>query len=384
MSRARANPESARGGRVLVGILVSLAAFVLSLLAAECIFRSFEERLGIDARWLRNMRKYVCAGDPGGFTAHPHTVYRRRPGQRGINSEGFRDEEWKLERTPGVPRILCIGGSTTAGGNPMGALGSYPGLLKQILEERLGRPVEVMNAGMSGWTSAEMVAAWFLNLQDYRPDLVVIHEAVNDVEPRNYPGFRRDYSHHRRSWSLPTFGPLSRLLAAKSDLYLWFVGGRSIPTIHDATIQRLKGSMSFDGTAFPRETIAPYRRNLRSIGRSVRDLGGMVAFMTLLYDPTFDEEPEKKASYRVGVLDNNQVMRELAAEEGWLLCDLYADEQPRREEWKPVFTDMVHVVPEGNRRKAERLAQTLLDHGWPDLPSSTGSSIGAPSTDPER
>ena len=29
---------------------------------------------------------------------------------------------------------------------------------------------------------------------------VVIHESVNDVEPRNWPGFHPDYSHYRRPW----------------------------------------------------------------------------------------------------------------------------------------------------------------------------------------
>jgi hypothetical protein len=86
-------------------------------------------------------------------------------------------------RTSGVPRVACLGGSTTEGGNPQGRGGSYPPLLEVALEERTGRDFEVLNAGISSWTTNEMLVAWFLTIQDFQPDLVVLHEASAGAVP---------------------------------------------------------------------------------------------------------------------------------------------------------------------------------------------------------
>ena len=64
-----------------------------------------------------------------------------------------------------------------------------------------------------------------------------------------------------------------------------------------------------------------------------------------------------------GVDDHNEVMRELAAELGCTLVDL-AEWFGRPETGgQGEFVDLVHVTPEGNRLKAERIAEALLEAG---------------------
>ena len=356
--------SSRRSQRRSLRVLIRLVLACASLVAAELVFRTLADRLGFDEPSRIHARDYVCRGWAAGYAAHPHTVYRHPPELPEVNSNGFIDREWKLERTPGVPRILCLGGSTTEGGNALSLQGSYPFLLEQVLRERLGREVEVLNAGMSGWNSAEMVAAWFLDLVDYQPDLVVVHEAVNDVDARDHEGFRRDYSHFRHTFVPRHYGAFTRWLARRSDLWLWLVCGARVPTIVEMTVVPSSGSHDFDGQRFSPATNAPYRRNLLSIGRSVEDHGGTLAFLTMICDPDETQDLPIFARYRAGVLDNNQVMRELAAEQGWILCDLARLESARMAEWQPWFLDLVHVSPEGNRRKAERLAEALIGQGF--------------------
>ena len=48
-----------------------------------------------------------------------------------------------------------------------------------------------MNVGITGWTTAETLVNYFLVVQDLSPDIVLIHEAVNDAEPRVGPAFGR-------------------------------------------------------------------------------------------------------------------------------------------------------------------------------------------------
>src|SRR5262249_2971880 len=119
------------------------------------------------------------------------------------------------------PRVVCLGGSTTEGGNSSGRRGSYPYLLERTLEARTGRDFEGFDAGMSGWTSAEMLITWFLTMQDFAPDVVVLHAAVNALEPRFQRDFLPDYSLWRHPIQLRPAQGLERWLVDWSKLYLY-------------------------------------------------------------------------------------------------------------------------------------------------------------------
>jgi hypothetical protein len=176
-----------RAGLRAVGISLGVAA----LLAVACEFAFRVRADEAQAKALASFRHHLLTGEMREFEARAYTNYQRP--RAASNGFGFRDRPWPVERTPGVPRILCLGGSTTEGRKD----DAYPLWLEQTLERRAGRDFEVLNAGMAGWTSAEMLVAWFLSLQDLDPDVVVLHEAVNDLEPRFYTGFRADYTHWR-------------------------------------------------------------------------------------------------------------------------------------------------------------------------------------------
>lgn len=96
-----------------------------------------------------------------------------------INSHGFRDDETRMPKPPGLYRIVCMGGSTTAEG-PTNEH-TYPKLLERLLKEHFGADrIEVINAGVFASRSGNEYdrTAQVLTLD---PDLVLHFNAVNDI-----------------------------------------------------------------------------------------------------------------------------------------------------------------------------------------------------------
>jgi lysophospholipase L1-like esterase len=95
-----------------------------------------------------------------------------------INALGFRDREFGPKR-PGVFRILVLGDSVTFGhGQP--AEVAFP----RVLEERLGAAgyrVEVLNAGIPGWSTYQQRRFYEDEGSRLEPDLVLVGFVLNDV-----------------------------------------------------------------------------------------------------------------------------------------------------------------------------------------------------------
>lgn len=364
-------------------LALALGALVLLALAAEFGFRWFvvphaqgDGREGVPsvAKSIERARLWYVENRSELYEPRAYVGYARPSSKPEVNELGFEGPEWVREKTPGTLRILCIGGSTTAGGNPLGWLGSYPRLLEQRLRELTSCPIEVLNAGVSSWTTAEMVCAWFLSLQDFRPDLVILHEAVNDTEPRNWPGFRNDYSHYRVPWVGVKTNALQRWLISVSDLYAWGVERSAPLSIVSITVREPRGKLAFANGRFDPATAYPYRRNTLSIGRSARAQGAQVMLATL---PTLPHGGEtdferRREPYRHGISAHNQLMREIAAEEGWMLCDLEQQMLQLGEAGAELFIDLVHVTPKGNDFKALGIARKLLAE-WEPLRASSSA-----------
>lgn len=85
----------------------------------------------------------------------------------------------------GVQRIVCLGDSITEGGDgPNG----YVGLLRWKLQDRVPR-LKIINAGISGHRSNDMLARFDRDVLRHKPDLVTISVGVNDV----WHGFDEDH-----------------------------------------------------------------------------------------------------------------------------------------------------------------------------------------------
>lgn len=335
--------------RVLV---VSTVAFVAALFLAELGFQLVLRASSISGRDLEDFRDLVVEGRIRGFEPRAHTVFAVGPESPRWNSWGFADDEWALAGEEGALRVACLGGSTTQSG--------YPARLAKQLGARLGTPVEAMNCGVSGWTSAETLVAWFLRVRPFEPDVVVLHHAVNDVPPRTLEGFRHDYSHYRRPFEVPHSPAVVRLAVRWSDLAAWLLLREAAPTIetqttHVASTERARRDAPAD----------VFRRNVETIGRDAERSGASVVLMTMPVQPPA-EDVQQGTRLRRGIAEHNEILRALAAEHGWGLADAERFFVEQRALLGGGFRDLVHLDDRGHLAKAHLAAEAieaLLERG---------------------
>jgi hypothetical protein len=141
------------------------------------------------------------------FEAHPYLVGAPRPGaavQRGavrisINRLGYRGPEITPLPDPGVLRVLALGGSTTFG-NYVDDADIWTAQLEKELTTAMAaartpyRRVEVVNAAVPGFTSAENLIQLELLGVHLRPQIVILFQGLNDLRNAHSPGLRPDYA----------------------------------------------------------------------------------------------------------------------------------------------------------------------------------------------
>ena len=161
------------------GILINLSLIILSTLFALLLSEAALRLMGSDPMYVSPERDRFWKYDSLLGWAH-------QPGQEGIfetpqfstvvriNKNGLRDREHSYERQNGSKRILVLGDSFAWG---YGVEESER--FSQLLEKSLG--VEVINAGVSGY-STDQELLWYRNEGiKYETDLVILQLAGNDV-----------------------------------------------------------------------------------------------------------------------------------------------------------------------------------------------------------
>jgi lysophospholipase L1-like esterase len=160
--------------------LASLAlAFVAVVVSAAIL------ELGVT--WLRGPQVRFprrVVGAPWGLRYNePQSAYRHRSPEVDvsfrINGQGMRaDRDFERPKPPGVVRIVSLGDSFTVG-YEVEAPETFSAVLERSLRAR-GIEVEVLNAGVSGFSTAEELLYLERELWKYEPDLVLVSFFVND------------------------------------------------------------------------------------------------------------------------------------------------------------------------------------------------------------
>lgn len=301
------------------------------------------------------------------YRPHPYLNWENLPsrttrdGER-HNADGFRGPERPVAKAEGTYRIACLGGSTTYT-QRVKEFETYPAQLEAFLvAQSPGRTIEVLNAGVKGYTTAESLMNLAFKVLDYEPDAIVVYHAVNDFYPRAYPGFRPDYLHCRVVWvgadleknTLLEALELSatfRLLrfratdyAKRGGLYYW---------IYDPAIAQTSRE-----DALAKSTTVGFEENLRAICRIAagRGIACVIASQAQNLVSDFADKPSP-----VPIDQMNAAARRVAGEEGAFFVDSAAN-FPQ----DPGYfdkNDLVHMQPMGARELARRIGQGFIDHG---------------------
>jgi lysophospholipase L1-like esterase len=295
------------------------------------------------------------------------------PGTGVTNAAGFRGPLVPAARTPGVSRVACLGDSITYGvGVPFEK--SYVGLTGRTLEYRLGRGVEMVDAGCPGYSTYQGLRLLESDIVRLAPDVVTLmFGSWNDFTPAIGGDDEVKGSHQRLpGWLDPVRAGLGRsrlfmVLAQANDLV---AGGR-----RDARFGRRTNEEYLKGFAAGRppegERVPPekFRANLESM---VRLLRAHRIEPVLLTPPLTQRSQGEYPIYRV----YRETVTEVARAEGVPLVQAAEHLTGWEGRGEKVFDDWVHPNDKGHEIVSALLTPVLLDLLGARAPATTSSAGG--------
>lgn len=228
-----------------------------------------------------------------------------------INDEGFRCPSVPVERTRGVFRIAFLGDSSTFGWDV-----DYPETFIARIADRFaeeGNPVEVLNAGVPGYSTHQGRMYLRERVIRYLPDLLVVSFARNDeIDVTFNPG--REARTRSDSELMPhDQGPdaFQQFMQSEPPDLLTRVRStnlyRYLRRLVVREAERDSGGQEGDRPIAVKRRVPPeeYRRNLQAVIQIARDAGSRVLFLNV--GSTTREYPEilheVAQAYEIPVID---------------------------------------------------------------------------------
>ena len=282
-----------------------------------------------------------------------------------INALGYRGRTFQVEKPSNTVRVLVYGGSTVL---DLAASGDtdWPHQIEQVLRERGIENVEVINAGISGYTTFDCLGRLYSEGHRLSPDYVVLYDTWNDLK---YFRFKepilRIFKPYRPDPRLVYHGWADRLMCHVSQLYVrlrnrflsrqFRMGAEGIiPT----------GEMP---AKIQQPALDQYRLNLKLFVDCARNIGAVPLLMTeaRLTTPDLPDSARKKIPYEYTMFDHkgllnayeeaDRIIKEVGREKKVDVIDasavLSGDER--------LLYDHVHTTAKGSKKLAELVAGYL-------------------------
>ena len=340
-------------------LLLGRAAVLLAVILAPVALAE------LAARWLHDPPPVRRVYDPFAYRIPRPLLVEELEGLDGervtirLNELGMRGPSIAGPPAPEALTLVFLGGSTTEN-YALPRRDTFPELIGETLAGRLGRPVRVLNAGMSAATTSVSLARLQHQVLDLEPSLVVVLHGINDLLSGFHPGYRRDGRHLGR--------PATAGTRPRSYLVDW-LRRRSFGPRARPSGERLRYD---DYRSFP--ALRVFARNLRSMAAVAAAHRVEILFLTQA--TTYREAPApgdedrlRMAERMLGALTAppdipslargmrafNAATLELGTGAGARTFDLAA-RLPRS---PALFYDECHLTRAGNRRVAEELAPVI-------------------------
>ncbi len=124
-------------------------------------------------------------------STNPVLYYEPKPNfQKGavhINSHGFRDREYTLEKPAGTTRIVVLGDSVIWG-HGIVIEDTFAKQLEALLAQHFEGHFEVLNFGVSGYSLQQEIELFFERARRFDPDVVILGTSVNDLQYSSLEG----------------------------------------------------------------------------------------------------------------------------------------------------------------------------------------------------
>jgi lysophospholipase L1-like esterase len=297
------------------------------------------------------------------FTPDRELGWRLVPGARdewggvrvAINARGMRGPALDHEKPDGAARILFLGDSVTFGYGVERDEDLFAQGVGRELTRRLGRPVEIVNAGVGGYSPWQQALFFEREGVRYAPDLVVVGFVLNDVTEK-----LALVRYEARGWQLER--------TARSALDRWLSGSAVAAWLGDA-LARIRfgrdvsaGALreeAADVRRLARDPEAPAWRRAWSI--TTGNLDRIFAFaaareiesVLVIFPYAFQlDAPARSGGPQRRLLAH-------ARDRGVPVLDLLPLLSARRDA-APDFIDESHLSPEGHRAVAAALADFVM------------------------
>lgn len=296
-----------------------------------------------------------------------------------INKYGYRGKAFILQKSKDTIRIIFLGGS-----HVFDAFASYdqdwPCLTGQYLQEAGFRNVEVINAGVPGYASWDVLGILYSEIHNFDPDYVVVCNAWNDIK------YFRTLSDENTL--LRAFGPLEGRnpfmyynswldkLLCKSQLYVrlrhrYYAGtllgvGKDLLSRIGLEGGKPKGTFTSE---YGQNGIKQYELNLKTIVDVARNIGATPILLTQakLVSESNNEKDKSNIRYNYQLLNHgalvrafnecDEVVRKVAEEKGVYLIDLSKKYSGKSD----LFFDHVHTTSKGSQFIAQEVAAKVRE-----------------------
>lgn len=137
-----------------------------------------------------------------------------------VNRLGFRGKDFSAEKPEKTFRIVCLGGSSVFGYR-LNDEESWPAQLEKRFHDG-GYPfVEVINAGVAGYTTYHSLILLITRILDLNPDLVIVNQTWNDMKYWHFVSPDNPVYHH---WSAVIKNPPSMIREiSKGSYFIRFI-----------------------------------------------------------------------------------------------------------------------------------------------------------------
>lgn len=287
-----------------------------------------------------------------------------------INAHNFRGPAISENPAAGVTRVVCIGDSRTFGvwlhAMKTRTNNAYPIYLQELIDDA-GMRVEVINAGVIGYTSSQGLRQLVTRIINLQPDVIVASFGINDAAA---------------SWNPALRSAEPRSILAREALYA-FAEFR-ILQLGMWAYHRLPG-MFPEPMTVPWNDPSEYRRHMQRIAEVGKAAGARIMFLDQgLRNISFaDRNPAMRAREQNALeilgFDNladlhetydvyQAIALEVANEEDIAVVHGAADFALY--EGEPLFGkfDLVHVNKVGGQRLAQLVYDKMQGLGWLDTP----------------
>jgi lysophospholipase L1-like esterase len=278
---------------------------------------------------------------------------------------GYRNEEFTLEKPSGTFRIVTLGGSSTYDVRIEDNAKTFAAQLEKRLKDEYGyKQVQVINAGVPGYNSWEILVNLEFRVIDLDPDLVIIYEGTNDVHARlvKPSAYRGDDLGRRQAWQVPP-------VPVWEQSTLLRIVSRGLNFTRQVSIDDFVSPSTYWSWPYEdrlnEEDISPaeilrenppiyFRRNLEDMIAVTKEHGVQIMFATWAYSPYLNDYASKPY-YQQGFQENNQVVVDVANSHHIPLFDFAAVMPQDAKYW----ADGRHVNEAGALEKASLFAEFI-------------------------